>query len=226
VFFREEYAPVCAAVGALLALVFVPVCLFVLAAARRAQRARLGSLVASSDRRAVWGILAITLAAATLEALPEWPAASADDRPWPLVALGMLVLAGLATLEIFREDRAVLGRAREMERAGLEAREEPVLDASEILRLDLGLGDELRARTARGAYRQVDRTVALVQGSLEAAVGALERSVRRGKIGLAVVALVGAAHLAANSRLAFRGYGDLRGCIAAGLVTGPAAAPR
>jgi hypothetical protein len=232
--FREEHALLCAAVGALLALAFVPVCLSVVAAARRAQRGRLGSLVASSDRRAVWGILAITLAAATLEALPEWPAASADDRPWPLVALGVLAFAGLAMLGIFREDRAVLARAREMVGAGLEARQMPMDDMPEIPRLDLGLGDALHARTARGAaaYRQVDRTVALVHGSLEAAIGALERAVRRGKIGLAVVASVGAAHLAANSWLAFRGYvevrcvhGDLRGCIAAGLVIGPAAPP-
>jgi hypothetical protein len=230
-FFRDEYMLMCTAVGALLALAFVPVCLSVIAAARRAQRARHGSLVASSDRRAVWGTLAITLAAATVEALPEWPAAAADDRPWPFVALAVLALAGLATLRIFREDRAVFGQARELVRAGLEAREEPAQEAPEILRFDLGLGEDLYARRARGAaaYRQVDRTVALVQGSPGAALAALERAVRRGKIGLVVVALVGAAHLAAGSRLAWRGYGevrcvhgDLRGCIAAGLVIGPA----
>src|SRR5262249_14680243 len=56
------------------ALVFVPVCLAVVAAARRAQRARLGSLVAGSDRRAVWAILAMLLAVMTLEPvfLPSW----------------------------------------------------------------------------------------------------------------------------------------------------------
>src|SRR5262249_40198917 len=44
--------------GALCAIAFLPVCTLVLSAALRAQRARLGSIVAAADRRAVWGILA------------------------------------------------------------------------------------------------------------------------------------------------------------------------
>ena len=55
----------CAFGGALCAVVFLPVCLVVIGAARRAQRARLGSIVAGSDRRTVWGILAIPFSSVT-----------------------------------------------------------------------------------------------------------------------------------------------------------------
>jgi hypothetical protein len=54
---------------------------------------------------------------------------------------------------------------------------------------------------ARGAaaYRQKARTLALVRGSPDQALAALRRAVRRGVLGLAVVAAIGAAHLAAQS---------------------------
>src|SRR6185369_14025118 len=60
--------------GLACALAFIPVGALVLGFARRAQRARLGSIVAGADRRAVWGILVTSLAVTTLAALPDWPA--------------------------------------------------------------------------------------------------------------------------------------------------------
>lgn len=188
----------CGLSGAACALVFVPICLAVVAAARRAQRARLGSLVAGSDRRAIPGILAITLAVGTLEALPEWHAAALGTRAPPLIALGMVMSAALVTAGLLRADRLALLQARKVIASGLSAREPDELeqDDSSIARLDLGLGDELQARSVRGAaaYRQRERTLALVRGSPGRALDALRRAVRMGVFGLAVIATVGGGH--------------------------------
>lgn len=187
--------------GAAGALAFVPVCLAVIAAARRAQRARLGSLVAHSDRRAVWGIMALALAVATLLAVPDWLALESVGRAPPLVALGILAVTCAATLAILRADRRALRSADAIIAAGLTTRDpddrEP--DDGPITRLDLGVGDDLHAVTARGAaaYRQRERTVALVHGSADAALAALGRAVRRGAITLVIIGAVLTAHACA-----------------------------
>ena len=187
--------------GAVLAIVFIPVCLAVVAAARRAQRARLGSIVAAADRRAVWGILAITLATTTLEALPDWTALADLDAPAPIAAVAAVIAALLVTLWILRADRGAIAEARGVIGAGLSARDST--DTADVdpdaVRLDLGLGDALSERVALGAaaYRHRARTVALVQGSAESALAALDRATRRGVIALAGVVAIGAAHIAA-----------------------------
>ncbi len=191
----------CVVGGAAFAIVFVPVCLAVIAAARRSQRARLGSLVAGSDRRAVWGILAITLGVTTLEAVPEWPEWRGHAGPMPLVALALAVLTGVVTLAVRRRDASALQRAKGEIDAGLLARgddrAEPDEDA--VPSLDLGLGDEVLGRIARGAaaYRDRARTVALVRGSPEVALHELRRAVWRGTVGLIVLATVVSLHVAA-----------------------------
>jgi hypothetical protein len=195
-----------AAGGLACALAFVPVCLAVIAAARRAQRARLGSLVAGSDRRAVWGILATALAVATLEAAPDWPAAAAGISPAPWAATGMLGAAALVIAAVLAVDLRARRRAREALREGLvpqDAREVEAAD-TRIPRLDLGLGDDIGAQIARtsAAYRGRDRTVALVRGDADQALATLGRAARRGALGLAVVGGVALAHLAASSDIA------------------------
>jgi hypothetical protein len=189
----------CAASGALGALLFAPVCLSTLAAARRAQRARLGSTVAGADRRAVWGILAITLAVMTLAALPDWPAWVTSEGPAPLVALGFLPVAAAVTLGILLADRGALARAKLEVDAALAVHEPAEVEpgAGEAARLDLGLGDQVLVSVARGAaYRQQERTVALVRGGPLSLV-ALQRAVWRGVVGLGAIAAVGAGHVAA-----------------------------
>ena len=70
--FDAYHGVVVGALGGLgCAIAFLPVCFAVLHMARRAQRARMGSLVAASDRRAVWGILLTALAVTTIGALPN-----------------------------------------------------------------------------------------------------------------------------------------------------------
>ncbi len=201
----------CALGGALCAIVFVPVCLAVLAAARRAQRARLGSLVASCDRRAVWGILGTALAVTTVEALAEWPLAMLGHTDPPVVATALLLAAAGAALAIRRADLRALRRARDEIAAGLAAQDPTVVEhqPDTMARLDLGLGDDLLARFARGAaaYRQQERTVALVRGSPALAVQALQRAVRRGTLALVTIGIVSAVHAAAAmapARLAYK----------------------
>ena len=197
--------------GLLCALAFVPVCLTVIRFARRAQRARLGSLVAGSDRRAVWGILALTLALATVEAILDWPAAERTGAPTP--ALYLVMAAGLVTLAILAFDLVALRRARRALTPGLEQRSPGELDPGEaaVPRLDLGLGEELLARFTRSAaaYRGRDRTTALVKGSPEQTLLALHRAALRGAIGLAAIIAVFAAHQAADSGSARAFYQEL-----------------
>ncbi len=204
----------CAVGGALCAITFVPVCLAVVAAARRAQRGRLGSLVAEADRREVWAILALTLAVTTLEALPEWPASTVHEGGAPVVVIGALLAVAAAIFAILHRDHAALARARETIDAGLSAHQPTEVDSeSEALpRLDLGLGDDLRARVTRGAaaYRQRERTVALVRGDPGSAMLALRRAVRRGQVSLAALAVVALAHVAALSTPALVAYEVLR----------------
>jgi hypothetical protein len=199
----SSYVPESAGGGAACALVFLPVCLAVVAAARRAQRARLGSLVAGSDRRAVWGILTLSLAVTTLEALPDWEAALRGDLPAPLFVPAALVAAAALTAAILRADLRAARAARAAVEAGGSTEDAGAeLEEGAAARLDLGLGEGRLARFARGAsaYRQKERVVSLVRGSPAQALGALRRASLRGVAALAILALVGGAHLAAHAR--------------------------
>lgn len=199
--------------GSLAAAAFVPIFLVVLAAARRAQRARLGSMVAGSDRRAVWAILATTLALATAGALPEWPAAGAQNsaQPWP----ALLMLAGAALVvgaALLLDRRALRGAEAALQGAAPQPADEMDAVTPGVPHLDLGLGDGLAARLARSAaaYRGRDRALALVQGSPDLARAALRRAVLRGTVSLALIAAMACAHVAATTAPALRLYGELR----------------
>lgn len=190
--------------GTLCGAAFLPVCMTVLGFARRAQRARLGSLVAGSDRRAVWSILAITLALATLEVILDWPAADRVGAPLP--ALGMVLGAGIVVALLRALDSAALRRVRAASTPDFERRQRGELEGvgESVPRVDLGLGDELRARFARSAsaYRGSDRLAALLEGSPEQAIGALRRAVRRGTLGLVTIGLLTALHLLSGTEAA------------------------
>jgi hypothetical protein len=202
----------CVLGGSICALVFAPVCFAVIAAARRAQRARLGSIVAGCDRRAVWGILAMALAVMTIEVAPSWPAYAAGDSPSPAPVLVMLALATLATFAILLADMRAASRARSVVALGLSAHEREAEPAQEELaRFDLGVGNDVLSHVERGraAYRQRTKTVALVKGTPEVALGALRRAVARGKIALAVTGGVGAVHAYAATEPALTTYQSL-----------------
>jgi hypothetical protein len=196
--------------GMALALPFLPVCAAVLSAARRAQRARLGSLVAGSDRRAVWGILATALLIATLEGLPDWPAPRGKPLFGPAPVLGLLVAGIACIVAVLAADVLSWRRATRALAQGLQRHEgdDPAVSNEAASRVDLGLGDEIRAQVSRTAavYRGKDRTLALVQGDPDRALGALRRAIGRGIVGLAVAGAVVAAHFLATTDMALVRY--------------------
>ena len=178
--------------GAICALVFVPVVLAVLAAARSAQRARLGTLVAGSDRRAVWSILATALAVTTLEALPDWH--YLRSPPW--VAWSMVALASLGVLAVFAIDRRA---ARLVERAVADLSCVPEVHGEATSMVDLGLGEEVGAHVARSqvAYRDRDRVIDLVRGDPSLVRVAMARAQRRALASCALIAVVLSLHAVA-----------------------------
>jgi hypothetical protein len=200
----------CTVGGALCAGAFVPVCLAVIAAGRRAQRARLGSIVAGSDRRAVWGILATLLAVMTVEAAPDWPAYAAGDGPCPCAVLAMISAAAVCIAAILGADVRALGAARHLVARGLAARDGAEAEPNDAAapRFDLGLGNDLSAQTTRGAtaYRHRETTLALVRGTPDLAIRALSRAVRRGAFGLALIGLTAIVHGVASSAPALTTY--------------------
>lgn len=177
--------------GLLCSLPFIPICALVLDAARRAERARHGSIVAASDRREVWSILMACLALATLFAIPDWSVFAQRRGPAPIMAVLMAASAGLLILALLLADRRAI-RAVALATQGMEAPEEgeTMLGGGAVPKVDLGLGDDIGARLSRSAaaYRSRDRAVALVLGSREQAEAALRRAIRRNIVGLSLCA--------------------------------------
>jgi hypothetical protein len=175
----------------------------VMAAAKRADRARHGSLVAGSDRRAVWAILVSALSVTAGAVAIDWPLTHVADPygnvPPPWVAVAVLVGALGVLAASLRADSAALSRVKTVA-ASTDVEEYNVDVASpDLPRVDLGLGDGVRAQIARGAvtYRSCDRTMALVVGSPDDAAVALRRAVRRDALGLAVTVAVLGMHAVA-----------------------------
>ena len=177
------------------AIVFVPVGIAVIDAARRAQRARLGTLVAGSDRRAVWAILSTALATTTLEAIPDWSAASAHRAPLPLPALGLAVVAGMVVLIVLAADRRALRHA-ELALVELVPASGGLADDAPV-EIDLGLGEDVGVHVARStaAYRDRDRAIDRIRGDADRVRAALRRAIRRGNFSTAAVAAITLTHL-------------------------------
>jgi hypothetical protein len=186
--------------GVLCSLVFLPVAIAVLRSARRAQRARLGTLVARADYRAVWGVLATALALTTLEAVPDW-LASRDGT----IAVAIACACGVVVLAVLLWDGRASGRARET-LADLAAPSPFAHEAPETI--DLGLGDGVGARIALGtsAYRDRDRTLALVRGDPLEVRRAMTRALVRGRVSIALISVVLAGHAIA----AFAGHDPVK----------------
>jgi hypothetical protein len=197
------YVHVGAGIGVLASLAFLPVCAAVTAAAKRADRARHGSLVAGSDRRAVWAILMAALSVTAGAVAIDWPLTHVADPlghvppPWlAVVVLGGAVAVIAASL---RADWAALARVRSMTGgAGVEARAGGGA-SPDVPHVDLGLGDDVHTLVAHGSatYRSRERALALVVGCPDEAALALRRAVRRDVLGLAVTAAVVGVHAVA-----------------------------
>ena len=201
------YVHIGALIGAAASLAFIPVCWLVLQAAKRAERARLGSLVAGSDRRAVWGILMAALSVPAAATVLDWPftrvVGSFGHVAPPWAAIAMLLAAFGVLAASLAADLAALARTKRS-LAGAHLEEVDAGQASpELPRLDLGLGAEVRAAVTRGSavYRSRDRAVALVLGCPDEAAWALHSAVRRDVLGLTVASVVLGAHLVAACAL-------------------------
>lgn len=198
-----------AALGALFSLPFIPALAVVLLAANRVGRARAGSIVAASDRRAVWAATAAVIALAAL-ALSGAPAAPELGRA--VAGAGLVVVAALFAIDAVALARVLtlprrpvgagaggggggeLGDGGEVEiEVEVEGRAEAGGQRSGTgmgtgERIDLGLGDEVQVEVVRPthAYRGARQIARIVRGNRERAVAALRAGLARGGIALAI----------------------------------------
>ncbi len=192
-----------AAFGAVFALPFVPALAVVLIAANRVGRARAGSVVALSDRRAVWAATAAVIAVA-LQLGSGLPGEAAPDLERLVAAMGFAVVAGLCmvdavvmarVLKLPRErsgagDEVAERIAAEIEATGAMAAGEDGERAERCAgrgkgtgeRIDLGLGDEVQVEVVRPthAYRGAQQIARVVRGDRERAAAALRAGLMRG----------------------------------------------
>jgi hypothetical protein len=145
-------------IGGLLAVVVYPACQWLLRQSRVAVRARLGSIVAAADRRAIWSVTAVVLALASLAGLVEL-----SEAPIMIALVGSSI-----SLFVFIADRHDRNHVRGLivERQAMDVltrrSDDDVLSAT-----DLGVGEELAGRTEAGAtYRAEGRRVPLLRGSI------------------------------------------------------------
>jgi hypothetical protein len=177
----EWGVPVCAAGGGGCALAFVPCALFVVDAAKRAARARFGSLVAGVDRRTVLASLAAACAFATSVQAPALFAGTWSERVPAHVQGGASVAVGLACVVALAALRARDVRteaeldAAERDAAGLTAA--TAATEEDRAALDLGLGGERWAQTwGVPTYRTTERSSVVLRGSLAEARRAVSQA--------------------------------------------------
>lgn len=181
--------------GAVVGLVFVPSCLVVFDAAKRAGRGRHGSLVAATDRRTVSSTVLAGIAFAGATQVPAVLSANVSNELEPLlqVALSLVVCLGATvaivvlqrrdrsarlSLEAFAKDAAWLDRAPDGDHG----------EASSPGAVDLGIGAEQWSRTSDANYRLSGRPDVLVKGSIERATAAFDECARRRHRSLIVAA--------------------------------------
>ncbi|WP_437592251.1 hypothetical protein [Sorangium sp. So ce1000] len=200
-----------AAFGAVFALPFVPALAVVLVAANRVGRARAGSIVALSDRRAVWAATAAVIAVA-LQLGAGLHGASAPDVGRVVSMMAFAVVGALCVIDAVEMTR-VLKLPRERAGAGEEIAERIAAEieagATEAMgagedggarsaaraagrgtgeRIDLGLGDEVQVEVVRPthAYRGAPQIARVVRGNRELAAAALRAGLLRGAAALAI----------------------------------------
>jgi hypothetical protein len=190
-----------ALLGGLTGVAALPLVAAVFAAGKRAERARLGSIVAAADRRAVWVICAGALLVPSLATTLDWPMFTAGRGGAPWVGSMMAGAAVALLFAMVGRDRAARRELEAVRRNTREATREPSVDAPKI---DVGLGEGVAAQyeAAGSAYRGSEREAMVLVGDVGEAGAALGHAFRRST--LALVAAIGCAglHLAASSRLA------------------------
>jgi hypothetical protein len=180
--------------GAGAALAFVPSCLVVFDAARRAGRARHGSLVAATDRRTVISTVLAGVAFAGATQVPAVLSLNTSAALPPLAQVGLSLFACLgstiAIVLLQRRDRraraALEAHAKDMN--WLERAPADELEITASSPVDLGLGDDRWARTTDATYRSSGRPDVVLRGSVERALAAFDECARRRHRSLVVAA--------------------------------------
>lgn len=173
-------------------LVFTPSCLVVFEAARRAGRARHGSLVAATDARTVLSTVFAGVAFAAATQVPAILTARMSDalRPGTQVFLSLFcaVVPTIAIVILQRRDKAGMRALEGFERDAPwldPAGEERVADPAAV---DLGMGDQKWTRASDTSYRASGRAEVLVRGSIADAKLAFDECTRRRHHSLIVAA--------------------------------------
>ncbi len=174
--------------GALAAAALLPACLLVIAAQRRADEARPGSIVARAEQRAVVAVVALGAVILAALTLPDWMSTTQAPLRPPRDALFVAALAGAVGLAILIAD---LVAARRMKRI----RAELDLDEGPTTSVDFGLGEDVATRADPGAaYRGGGRVMAQALGDPDRAEATLRRAIRRGVLLVATAELVAIGH--------------------------------
>ena len=169
--------------GAAVALAFVPSCLVVFDAARRAGRGRHGSLVAATDRRTVTSTVLAGVSFAGATQVPAVLSANTSAVLPPLVQVALSFAACLgstiAIVILQRRDRAARAEleAHANEMHWLERAPEGELDVAGShaeAPIDLGLGADRWTRTTDATYRSSGRPDVVLRGSMERAIAAFD----------------------------------------------------
>jgi hypothetical protein len=169
--------------GLVTGLAFLPVVALLVWLARRVGRARAGSLVDETDRRAPWMLIAIAVA------LFQGPVAYGARtihhiNPDVTAALGVLALGAVIVMTAL--DFLALRRANAsvLDIGNMRARDPDSSFACEDIE-DLGVGDdEHEALEGGAAYRGNPRPMRVVRGTAEIAVPMLRGAVTRSTYGL------------------------------------------
>jgi MFS family permease len=156
------------ALGAVAAAMLFPACAWLMGQARVAQRARLGSIVAAADRRAIWSTSAVVLSLSSMAGLLLAP-----SRATMLVAAA----GGMLALSLWILDRHACDSVGALTGVGEKLDAFQVQHGEHLVaKTDLGLGDQILGELQVGAtYRDGGRRVPLLRGSVEKAREALER---------------------------------------------------
>src|SRR5512132_234687 len=173
--------------GMLSAMLLVPLGMRLVAAQRRAEQARSGSIVARTERRAVMSLLAAAVAGLTIPAIPAAIAAVAGRTRPSHDALLITAAAAALGLGVLLLDLVATIRVRRLD-ARIAQGEGPATD------VDFGLGDDVASRIEAGPGYRATRTVTLSVGDPFQAHGALRRSLTRGAVVVAFIELVALGH--------------------------------
>jgi hypothetical protein len=183
-----------AAGGAMVGLVFVPSCLVVFDAAKRAGRGRHGSLVAETDRRTVSSTVLAGLAFAGATQVPAVLSGNVSGElpPTLQIALSFVLCLGATIAIVVLQQHDQSGRialdAFAKEAAWLERAPEGEGELSPPNTVDLGIGIEQWMKTSGANYRNSGRPDVKVKGSIADATAAFDECARRRQRSLLVAA--------------------------------------